>query len=137
MKAFDLIIPKNKVEFIYNDITVGDALRKIGKKRFAMVPVLERISERYIYSLSASDILYEILKKGDIEACKNQPLSSVAIDRLVVPCQKDTEILALADLAISQNFVPIVDNKGTFLGIVTRRAILDYFINEVAELEEK
>ena len=135
MKAFDLIIPKNKVEFLYNDITVGDALRKIGKKKFAMVPVLERRSERYLYSLSASDSLYELLKKGDIETCKNEMLSEVVIERLIVPCSKDTELIDLADLAISQNFVPIIDGNGSFLGIVTRRAILDYFISNSPELE--
>lgn len=135
MKAFDLIIPKNKVEFLYSDITVGDALRKIGKKKFAMVPVLERRSERYLYSLSSSDILFELLKKGDIQACKDEMLSEVTIDRLIVPCQKDTDLASIADLAISQNFVPIVDNNGAFLGIVTRRAILDYFISNSPELE--
>ena len=135
MKAIDLIIPKNKVEFIYSDITVGDALRKIAKKRFTMVPVLERNSERYLYSLSASDILTRILKNNDIEATKLEMLSSVQIDRLVVPCSKDTDLAALADLAISQNYVPIVDGKGIFLGIVTRQAILDYFISQVFDNE--
>ena len=135
MKAFDLIIPKNKVEYLYSDITVGDALRKIGKKKFAMVPVIERVSERYLYSLSAGDILYEILKKDDIKACKNEMLAEVTIDRLIVPCHKDTELADLADLAIAQNFVPIVDGNGTFLGIVTRRSILDYFISNSPELE--
>ena len=136
MKAFDLIIPKNKVEFLYNDITIGDALRKIGKKKFNTVPVLERNSERYLYSLSAGDILFEIIKRDDVESTKKEFLSTVTIDRLIVPSHKDTNIVDLADLAISQNFVPIVDNQGIFLGIVTRRAILDYFIAEYYDKEE-
>ena len=136
MKAFDLIIPKNKVEFIYSDITIGDALRKLGKKKFAMVPVLERQSERYLYSLSAGDILFEIIKTDDVASAKQQLLTSVTIDRLIVPSLKDTDVMELSDLAIAQNYIPIVDNKGTFLGIVTRRSILDYFINEWYEKEE-
>ena len=136
MKAFDLIIPKNKVEFLYNDITIGDALRKIGKKKFNTVPVLERNSERYLYSLSAGDILFEIIKRDDVESTKKEFLSTVTIDRLIVPSHKDTNIVDLADLAISQNFVPIVDNQGIFLGIVTRRSILDYFIAEYYDKEE-
>ena len=135
MKAFDLIIPKNKVEFIYNDITVGEALKKIAKKRYAMIPVVERNSGRYIYSLAASDLLMKILKNNDIESTKKEFISAVPVDRLIVPCKKDTEIVDLADLAISQNFVPVVDNQGIFLGIVTRRAIIDYFISKDSEGE--
>lgn len=137
MKAIDLIIPKNKVEYIYNDITVGDALRKISKKRFTMVPVLERNSERYLYSLAASDILMRILKDGDIEKTKLEMLSSVSIDRLIVPCDKETDITALADLAVSQNFIPIIDAKGAFVGLVTRQAIIDYLISEAFDSEEE
>ena len=135
MKAFDLIIPKSKVEFIYNDITVGEALKKIAKKRYAMIPVVERNSGRYIYSLAASDLLMKILKNNDIESTKKEFISSVPVDRLIVPCKKDTEIVDLADLAISQNFVPVVDNQGIFLGIVTRRAVIDYFISKDSEGE--
>lgn len=33
----------------------------------------------------------------------------------------------LIELAMNQNFVPVVDDMGTFIGIITRRVIIQYF----------
>lgn len=33
----------------------------------------------------------------------------------------------LLDRVMNQNFVPVVDDLGSFIGIVTRRDIIDYF----------
>ena len=36
----------------------------------------------------------------------------------------NAEIDEIIDLAIEQNFIPVVDDLGTFIGIVTRKAII-------------
>lgn len=36
----------------------------------------------------------------------------------------------LLELALNQNFVPVIDDTGIFIGIVTRKAIIAYFIEE-------
>ena len=126
MKAIDLITAKSKVDFVYSDNTLDEVLTRFSKKRYSMVPVLERGSGRYIYSISSFDVLMHLLKNKDIEAAKKEPLSSVSIDRLIVACTKDGDIEEVVDLARNQNYVPIVDSKGQFLGIVTRASLLDY-----------
>ena len=43
-----------------------------------------------------------------------------------VPVRVTTSMQELVERASYQNFVPVVDDKNTFIGIVTRRAIIKY-----------
>ena len=44
----------------------------------------------------------------------------------VQPVRVDTRVEDLISVAADQNFVPVVDDKGDFIGIVTRSRILKY-----------
>ena len=39
----------------------------------------------------------------------------------------------LLDRASTQNFIPVVDDKNTFIGIVTRRSIIKYCQKELLD----
>ena len=43
-----------------------------------------------------------------------------------IPVQVTTSMQDLIERASQQNFVPVVDDKGAFIGIVTRKAIIKY-----------
>jgi predicted transcriptional regulator len=43
-----------------------------------------------------------------------------------VPVRVTTTMFDLVERATTQNFVPVVDDKDTFIGIITRRAIIKY-----------
>ncbi len=135
MDAKNLLTPKTKVEYLYNDITVGEAIAKMKRRRYALIPVLERNSNRYLYSISSGDLLYKITEIGDVKKAESLPLSEVEINRLVIPAAQVRDIESLGDLLSSQNFVPIVDEKGIFLGLVTRRSVFNYLLAEKAKGE--
>ena len=124
MFAKDLATKKARVEYLYSDILVGEALQKIEKKRYMMIPVLERGSNRYLYSLSEGDLLRYIMQVGSLRRASKKPLSSVTLERLIVPVKEEDDVSALLDLAPNQNFIPLIDEKGVFKGIVTRKSIL-------------
>ena len=57
-----------------------------------------------------------------------------------IPHRKDNQPVSVSnqveDLlvkAVDQNFVPVVDDRDTFIGIITRRAIMQHFMNQYAE----
>ena len=39
-------------------------------------------------------------------------------------------------MAMNQNFVPVTDDRGLFIGIVTRRDILQYYYDKTHQKEE-
>jgi predicted transcriptional regulator len=43
-----------------------------------------------------------------------------------IPVRVNTSMHELIERATYQNFVPVVDDKDTFIGIVTRRGIIKY-----------
>jgi CBS domain-containing protein len=43
-----------------------------------------------------------------------------------VPVRVTASMHDLVERASAQNFVPVVDDKGAFIGIITRRAIIRY-----------
>ncbi len=42
----------------------------------------------------------------------------------------DVQMDELLNRAMNQNFIPVIDDLGTFIGIVTRQDILRYFIDK-------
>jgi CBS domain-containing protein len=46
-----------------------------------------------------------------------------------LPVSVSTDMNDLLQKALDQNFVPVVDDRGTFIGIVTRRSILAQYIS--------
>ena len=131
MKAKDIMTVARKVEFVYHDITIGEAIDKMARNRYTMIPVLERNSMRYLYSLSSSDILRKVMADNNPAVTREALLSSISVQRFIVPCAQSTDINDLTDLVINQNYVPLVDEKGVFQGIVTRRAIINYLLSSM------
>ena len=43
----------------------------------------------------------------------------------------------LIHIATEQNFVPVVDDRNMFIGIITRKSVITYFASKVEEKEEK
>ena len=128
MKAKELATPAKRVEFIYSDITIAEAVKKMDKCHYSMIPVIERNSARYLYSVSSGDILHRLVNCGDLPAAMKEPLSTVRIERMTLSCNEDVDVQELFDIAVNQNYIPLVDTNGAFRGILTRRAILTYLM---------
>ena len=52
------------------------------------------------------------------------------------PVAVTTDIEDLLTKAVDQNFVPVIDDKGSFIGIITRRAIMRYCLDTYITPEE-
>ena len=52
------------------------------------------------------------------------------------PVSVTADMRSLLMKATDQNFVPVVDDKGDFIGIVTRRAIMRYWLDNLCKEEE-
>ena len=52
-----------------------------------------------------------------------------------VPVRVTTSMHELVERASTQNFVPVVDDKNAFIGIITRRAIIKYCSQQLFEEE--
>ena len=127
MNLLFFLTPKQDVLYICEDFTLRQTLEKWENNRYASIPVLNRQGE-YVGTLTEGDILWGLknLHGLDIEAAEDVPIASFPHKRDYLPVTVTTSMDQLIEAAMSQNFVPVVDDRGIFIGIVRRQAIIRY-----------
>ena len=122
MNLLFFLTPKQDVLFIYEDFTLRQALEKWANQRYATIPILRRSGE-YVGTISEGDLLWGIKNLDSRgESFEDVPISKHKV--LAVPVT--TDMGALLRGVLDQNFVPVVDDRNVFIGIVRRTSVLDY-----------
>lgn len=136
MNILFFLTPKQDVAYLYDDFTIAQALQIMEKYRYSSIPILRR-NGSYAGTLTEGDLLWGLRKKYpiDFRAAEQEPLSRIAHHSDNSPVLASTNMDDLLEKAGQQNFVPVVDDRGMFIGIITRRMILQYLV-ERANLSE-
>ena len=121
------LTPKAMCAFVYDDYTVRQALEKMESAGYAALPILNKRGE-YRGTLTEGDLLWALKNMCymDMRQAEARRIMEITRRKDNVPVRVTTNMQALVERASSQNFVPVVDDKDTFIGIVTRRAIIKY-----------
>ena len=122
-----LLTPKHRVAYLYDDNTIRQGLEKLRHHGRSAVPVINRKGQ-YVGTVSEGDFLWRLLP-GQDASC---PCTLKELERLHVrdilrenPSVRITaSVDELLDTIVRQNFVPVVDDLNSFIGIVTRQDII-------------
>lgn len=127
MNILFFLTPKSDVAFLYDDETLRQALEKMEYHKYSAVPVISR-SGKYIGTITEGDMLWGIKNQYDLSLRDSEHISVSAIKRRSDnrPVYVNATMEDLIDKALNQNFVPVVDDRGMFIGIVRRQAIIRY-----------
>lgn len=138
MNILFLMTPKIDVDCIYENDTLGQALHRLEVHEFTTVPLINDATGMYVGSLSEGDILRELIRQNaSASMIEDRPISSIHRKRDYAPVRADADISELFQYAKTQNFVPVVDDGGVFIGIVTRSSILQPCIQSYNEKSYK
>ncbi len=130
MNILFYLVPKSDVIYVFDEDTLEQAMDVMEKYRYTSVPVLNK-KGGYVGSLREGDILWALKAyKGDIESLVTR-LQVRQLKRLRdnQPVNINCDMEELIQTAMNQNFVPVIDDHKTFIGIVTRKSIISYCIN--------
>ena len=121
------LMPKAMCAFLYDDYTVRQALEKMESAGYAALPILNRRGE-YRGTLTEGDVLWAMKNMCymDMRQAEAHRIMEISRRKDNVPVRVTTSMQDLIDRATHQNFVPVVDDKDTFIGIITRKAIIQY-----------
>ena len=121
------LTPKAMCAFLYDDYTIRQALEKMESAGFSALPILNKRGE-YRGTLTEGDLLWALKNMCYMDMRQAEAYKMMTISRRkdYVPVRITTNMHDLVDRAMSQNFVPVVDDKDAFIGIVTRSAIIKY-----------
>ena len=116
---------KSEVTYLNADMTVNDALPIMKESGYTAVPVINNDGS-YAGTITDGDFLWHITENGSMDA----KIKSLIRKEYSIPANINTEIEEIFSCSLDQNFVPIVDDRYIFIGIVTRKMILHYLIQE-------
>ena len=121
------LTPKAMCAFLYDDYTVRQAMEKMEVAGHSALPILNRRGE-YRGTLTEGDVLWAMknLCGLDLKKAETHRIMEIPRRKDNVPVRVTTAMQTLVERATNQNFVPVVDDKDTFIGIITRRAIMKY-----------
>jgi CBS domain-containing protein len=128
MKISFFLTPKADVAWVPTTSTVRQAIERMEHHRYTAIPVLSP-EGGYDSTLSEGDILWFMKQHPEMSFrdTERMPLADVTRRMVLRPVDIDAEVEALLSLALDQNFVPVVDSRGAFIGIVRRRSVLVFF----------
>lgn len=121
------LTPKAMCAFVYDDYTIRQALEKMESVGYSALPILSRRGE-YRGTITEGDLLWALknLCYMDIRQAEARRIMEIERKKDNIPVRVTTGMHDLVRQASSQNFVPVVDDKDAFIGIITRGAIIKY-----------
>jgi len=121
------LTPKALCAFLYDDYTVRQALEKMESAGYAALPILSKRGE-YRGTLTEGDLLWALknLCYMDMRQAEARRIMEISRRKDNLPVRVTTDMQDLIQRASSQNFIPVVDDKDAFIGIITRSAIIKY-----------
>ncbi len=121
------LTPKAMCAHLMADDTLRQALIRMETAHYAALPILNKKGE-YCGTLTEGDVLWALKNqcKLDIHAAEHFRIMDIAHRKDNTPVKVTATMQDLIDRASRQNFVPVVDDKNTFIGIITRRSIIKY-----------
>ncbi len=134
MNIFRFVIPKSLVEYITSDSSVRQALEKMRFHRYAAIPVLDS-EGKYIGTLRNDDIFKYFLDNGtfNTKAAENDSIMKILEKDYSKPLYHNASMSELIERVKEHNFVPVVDDRDCFIGIVLRRDILNHLLKYYKE----
>ncbi len=120
-----LLTPKSEVVTLKNTMTIRQALEKMEYHKYSAVPVIDS-KGRYVYTLSEGDILWHLKEHHGLSLrdAEKIPINHIKRSRSIEAVSINASVDHIVEMTRFQNFVPVVDDTGTFIGIVKRSDII-------------
>ncbi len=126
------LIPKKEVAIVKYESTMRQALEKMEYHKYSAVPIIDN-QGKYVGTLTEGDLLWKMKNTPGLsfENMHKTKLKEIKPERNNEPIHIDADMESIIERAMEQNFVPVIDDAGIFIGIVRRREIIEYCSKEI------
>ncbi|MCI3927666.1 CBS domain-containing protein [Paenibacillus sp. TRM 82003] len=127
MNVAFFLLPKTEVITLTPSHTMRQALERMDRHGYTAVPLVDD-QGRYAGTITEGDLLFMMKNTPDLKFTDTHrvQLGDVPRRRKFEPVRIDAVMENLIKLAVVQNFVPVVDDMGVFIGIIRRSDIIEY-----------
>ncbi|WZL81577.1 CBS domain-containing protein [Vallitaleaceae bacterium 9-2] len=115
------LTPKHEIVTLTESMTLRQAMEKMEYHKYSAVPVIDD-EGRYRYTLSEGDILWYVKDHMDLSIKNSEKvnISQIERSRSIEAVSINEEFSVVEELTQYQNFIPVVDDTGIFIGIIRR-----------------
>lgn len=134
MNVFTLLTPKINTFYLDTKTTIRQALEKFDVHKFSAIPIIDG-KGNYVATASEGDILRYIKNNANFNIKDAEKVLVIDIEhyREYKPLNQTGTKEEIIELIQNQNFIPIVDDRGKFIGIIKRKDVLRYLVNNQKE----
>lgn len=134
MNIASFLLPKERVAYADSSATMQEAVDILERCHYSAIPVIDK-EGKYIGTLSVTDLFWKLKNTEGLDFSNLHNVQIVDIKKTIL--NESVWIHAQLDdmlaLAADQNFVPVVDEKGIFLGIIRRKDIIEYYTRSITD----
>lgn len=138
MNLLFFLTPKAEVAYLCDDFTLRQSLEKMEYHRYSSIPILNKKGE-YVGTMTEGDLLWAIKQSSNLtlQDAEEIPLTQIPRKHDFQCVSVDTTMEELIAAAMQQNFVPVIDGKNSFIGIVKRNSIIQFCYDKFRETTNK
>jgi CBS-domain-containing membrane protein len=126
--------PKKDVAFITSSSTMKEALELLEDHYYTAIPIIDE-QGFYIGTLSEGDLLWKLKNTPGLSFDNTHEVQIMEIKNHIFneSVQLNADLDDMLTLATDQNFVPVVDHVGLFLGLIRRKDIIAYYTRNIMD----
>ena len=126
------LTPKSETLYLNQNSTVRQTLENFDIHKYSVVPLIDD-DGFFVSTISEGDILSFIKNscKFDISVAEKMKIKDLELYRPYKALPISTPMDEVVRLALEQNFIPIVDDRGVYIGIVKRKSIIDFLLSKI------
>ena len=128
MNILFFLKPKGECVYVYDEDSLRQVLDVMEAHRFASIPMISKSTGAYKGTITEGDLLWYIKNQHNLNlhSAKDIRIKDIKRHRDNQPVSVGAKMEDLFSKAVQQNFVPVIDGQNCFIGIITRKNIIEY-----------
>lgn len=137
MNILFFITPKINVSCLDDSLSVRQAIELFRAHGYTAMPMISKEDGTYLGTISEGDLLWNIVNNNyyNIKDLEDVKLKTILKTNFMPAVKVDAKVDDVLMMVLKQNFVPVIDDRGVFMGIVTRRSVMSYYYQKEKALE--
>ncbi|MDR7870887.1 MAG: CBS domain-containing protein [Tissierellaceae bacterium] len=121
------LTPKSEIVYVNTDATMRQVLEKMEYHTYSAIPLIDN-EGKYVGAITEGDLLWKLKNTPGltIEGTSKVSIRDVKRHTKSNTVSINSNIIDLVNLVKTQNYVPVVDDDGIFIGLIKRSDIINY-----------